>query len=98
MSTPRESIDCAGCPACVWAEKERAAARGERCRICLTTFDELWPVQSESQPDLCRRCASATPSGGRGDTFGRFDPLTATESHQMDASGGTTAEKPGETP
>lgn len=74
MNTPRDSIDCAGCPACVSAAKEEAAARGERCRICLTTFDEPWPVQSSESPDLCRRCASATPSKNLGATFGRFNP------------------------
>jgi hypothetical protein len=74
VSTPRESVDCSGCPACQMALKEAAAARGERCRVCLEPFAELWPVQSESQPDLCRRCASAKPSENPGATFGRFNP------------------------
>jgi hypothetical protein len=74
VTTPRESVDCSGCPACVWAAKEREAALGLRCVTCLTPFDEPWPVQSEVRPDLCRRCASAAPAGARGETFGRFDP------------------------
>jgi hypothetical protein len=96
VSTPRESVDCSGCPACQMALKEQAAARGERCRVCLELFAELWPVQSESRPDLCRRCASAQPATRRGATFGRFDPLTSTETAQNPTAGGTTAGKPGE--
>lgn len=50
-----------GCPACQMAAKEAEAAQGRRCVRCLASFADSW-VQSETQPELCRGCASAVPA------------------------------------
>jgi hypothetical protein len=107
VSTPRESVDCSGCPDCPsWTPYGFCTpAEAERRRLGEEAGAEVCVCGHPRRDHFPDSCAHSTrryaPAPFRVECqckgwVAPQRPLTATESHQNHTAGGTTAEKPGE--